>query len=234
MSTDATASMKERFGVPDEVAALAGTRFVLIRHGHSWSQAEGIITGHDTCGGLSERGRRQVELLAERLRRTGELDDASVYLTSLYARARETAEAIAPALGSPVAFSPDCIWCEQHPGAADRRSWDEVGAQVDLTRLGDPDARLVEGMETWNELFARVGDAFARTARDHPGRRIVVACHGGPIGASFVNLGGFDHRVALDRAAEILNTSLTEWRHDGFAWKLVRFNDAAHLQGEPV
>lgn len=232
MPTDDDAvSLEELLGIPAETAALAGTRFVLIRHGRSWSQDEGVVTGHDTCGGLGERGRRQTELLAERLERTGELDDAAVFLTSLYARARQTAEVIAPALGAGVVFEPDCIWCEQHPGTADRRPWSEVLEGVDLSRFQNPDLAVVEGMETWNEVFDRVGAALRTTAEQHAGERIVVACHGGPIGASFVELGGFGFQIALDRAAEIINTSITEWRHDGFRWKLVRFNDAAHLAG---
>ena len=56
-----------------------------------------------------------------------------------------------------------------------------------------------------------------------------MVCHGGIIGASFVALGELP--IARTRRAihETSNTSLTEWRHTGRDWRLVRFNDAAHL-----
>lgn len=223
------AAAAEAFGIPEDVARLAGTRYLLIRHGHSWSQAEGIITGHDTCGGLSDLGRDQVARLADRLSRTGELDDATVFQTSLYARARATAAAIAPSLDGSATFTEHCAWCEQHPGTADGRDWSWMLEHADVTRVEDPDVRLVAGMETWTELFERIGTALRATAIAHAGETIVVAAHGGPIGASFVELGGFGTPTALDRASEVANTSITEWRHDGFRWRLVRFNDAAHL-----
>jgi probable phosphoglycerate mutase len=58
----------------------------------------------------------------------------------------------------------------------------------------------------------------------------VVACHGGIVDASFRSLGGLaiQHRINTD----VDNAAVTEWLHtpaDG--WRLVRFNDAAHLIG---
>ncbi|HET8929153.1 MAG TPA: histidine phosphatase family protein [Acidimicrobiales bacterium] len=217
--------------VSEEAAALAGTRFVIIRHGQSGAQERGFISGHDTCTGLSDLGRRQAGLLAERLRRTGELQDASVFATSLLERAQETASIIAPALISGATFEPECSWCEMHPGSVEGLQWAEAIERADLTRLDDPSARRAEGMETWTEVFDRVGTQFRTTALAHAGQSVVVAGHGGTVGSSFFELGGLDARAALDRVVTATNTSITEWRHDGSRWKLERFNDAAHLLG---
>lgn len=217
--------------IDDGTAALEGTRFVIIRHGQSRAQAGGFISGHDTCTGLSDLGRRQATLLAERLDRTGELEDASVFATSLLERAQETAAIIAPALIDGASFEPECAWCEMHPGSVEGLKWAEAIEQADLSRLDDPGARRAEGMETWTEVFDRVGTQLRRTAVANAGSCVVVAGHGGTVGSSFVELGGLDPRAALDRVVTAINTSITEWRHDGSGWKLQRFNDAAHLLG---
>jgi broad specificity phosphatase PhoE len=58
-----------------------------------------------------------------------------------------------------------------------------------------------------------------------------VVCHGGIIGASFVALGDVPIQRATALTHETANSSITEWRHTGSDWRLVRYNDAAHLAG---
>lgn len=210
---------------------LTGTRFVLIRHGESRAQAEGFISGHDTCTGLSDLGRRQAERLAERLARTGELDGSAVFATSLLPRAQETGGLIASAIDGGVEFDPHCEWCEMHPGSVEGMTWSEAVEKVGFERIPDPTVRRAEGMETWSEVFTRVGARMRQTAAAYPGQTIVVAGHGGTVGASFVELGGFDAHIGRQRLLPVINTSMTEWRHDGSGWILERFNDAAHLLG---
>jgi len=57
--------------------------------------------------------------------------------------------------------------------------------------------------------------------------------HGGIVGASFVALGDVPVQRGIDYVRETRNTSLTEWRHDDDGWRLVRFNDFAHLGAVP-
>ena len=59
------------------------TRVFVVRHGQSNAQTAEILSGHDTCTGLSELGRAQVGALAARLVRTGELGDVDVVYTSI-------------------------------------------------------------------------------------------------------------------------------------------------------
>jgi broad specificity phosphatase PhoE len=56
-------------------------------------------------------------------------------------------------------------------------------------------------------------------------------CHGGIIGASFVALGDLPIGQAMTFTQETKNTSITEWRSTGAQWRLVRYNDTAHLAG---
>lgn len=209
--------------------ALRGTRFVIIRHGESNAQVEGFISGHDTCTGLSELGREQAERLARRLERTRELDGAAVFATSLLPRAQETGGIIGTAINRGVDFDPHCEWCEMHPGSVEGMTWAEAVEKAGFERIPDPTVRRAEGMETWAEVFTRVGTRMRATAEAFPGQTIVVAGHGGTVGASFVELGGLDARIGRERLMTTINTSITEWAHDGDTWNLERFNDAAHL-----
>lgn len=207
----------------------AETRLVLIRHGESVSQVEGFISGHDTCGGLSDRGREQAFSLRDRLLATNELDPVDVVYTSILARAIETAQIIAPALGEAEPQS-ECEWCEIHAGDVEGLTWTEIDARFpELREQNDPFLRRLPGAETWAEFAVRAGARLRRVANDHASQRVVVVCHGGIIGASFIALGDLPMRSVRGLAYEIANTSLTEWRWTGSQWHLVRFNDAAHV-----
>lgn len=208
------------------------TRLVLIRHGESRSTVDQVVGGHAGCTGLSERGRHQAGLLRDRLDRTGELAGTSALLTSILPRAVETAEIIAPALGGLVAEQ-HCELCELHPGEGDGLTWEEFRARYMPDGPRSPYRAPSPGGESWAVFTARVGSALLDVAERQAGRTAVVVCHGGVIEGS---LGAFGHqplRRPFDVAIE--NTSITEWAlpPDGDGrWRLVRFNDAAHLQGQ--
>ena len=94
----------------------------------------------------------------------------------------------------------------------------------------DPHAVTFPGGETLAELHHRVGKAVSDAVNAHVGRTIAVCCHGGVVNAVL--------RMALRAPAtggfELLtaNTSLTELVLVGPGrWRIVRYNDAAHLAG---
>ncbi len=65
----------------------------------------------------------------------------------------------------------------------------------------------------------------------HPGRLVVVAGHGGIVGASMIRfLELADHGSHMRGYAD--NSSITEWCWTGSRWWFVRYNDAAHLDRE--
>ena len=208
---------------------MAETRLVLIRHGESNAQAEKFLSGHETCTGLSNLGRAQASALRDRLLDTRELADVDVVWTSILPRAIETAEIIAPALGE-VAPSAECDWCEIHAGEAEGLTWQEFEDRYPTRgTAGDPFQRRMPGAETWAEFMVRAGARLRRVVDDHPGEKVVVVCHGGVIGASFVALGDLPMKSASAFIYETINTSLTEWRWADDRWALVRYNDAGHL-----
>jgi probable phosphoglycerate mutase len=210
----------------------APTRLVMIRHGESRVTVDRVIGGPRTCSGLSELGRRQVERLRDRLAETGELQ-ATVLYASSYARAIETAEIIAPVLGVSVREEPG--FGEHDPG----EECDGLAFSEFLERYGmpdwesDPHAITFPGGETVAEFHHRVGATVSRVVHEHRGGAIVVACHGGVIDAAFRALLRLPAHGAFE--LQTSNTSLSEFvttRRD--RWRLVRYNDAAHIVGLPL
>ena len=219
--------------VAPEMRVAPGTRLVIVRHGEAVSNAEDIVAGHEGCRGLTERGRRQVEALGDRLRRTGELDGAAALYSSVLRRAVETAEILRGALGD-VPFESTCSLCERHPGEADGLTWAECDERYGRLLPGDePWKPLSPGGESWLDLLDRAEDALYRVAEAHPSELIVVSGHGGVIAASLVRFLGLPEHGSLTRLHPD-NASMTEWAFTGSRWWLVRFNDAAHLDPHPV
>ena len=206
------------------------TRLVVIRHGESMAQVNGIISGHNTCVGLSDLGRAQAGALRDRLVTTGELASPNLVYTSNLHRAVETADIIWPGFGASRRIN-ECEWCEIRAGEAEGLTYAEFREQHTPTAKSDDPyrGRTPEGGESWEQFYERAGARLRRVADDHPGERIVVVAHGGIVAATFVALGNLPSRMATDIAYETVNTSMTEWRWTGSEWRLVRFNDAAHL-----
>ncbi len=207
------------------------TRVVLVRHGESKVTVRRVIGGPRTCNGLSELGVQQAERLRERLDGSGEIEATQLY-SSGYPRAVETAELIAPALGLEVMT--DDGFGEHDPGPeCDGLSFDDFVERYGMPDWeSDPFALTFPGGETIAEFHLRVGNAFQRVRARHPGGTIVIVCHGGVIdrilrmALGSPQTGGFELHTA--------NTSITELVHvRPDRWRLVRYNDAAHLVGLP-
>ena len=67
------------------------TRMILIRHGQSASNAEGCLSGQESCGGLTDLGVAQAEALRSRLAADESMRPDAV-LVSTMQRAVHTAE----------------------------------------------------------------------------------------------------------------------------------------------
>ncbi len=209
------------------------TRLLLVRHGESEVTVRRVIGGPRTCSGLSELGRRQAVALGDRLRRQPVAVDHVV--SSQYPRAIETAEALRPALGDVA----DHIrrlpgWGEHDPGP----DIDGMTFTAYVERFGtpdwagDPDAVIFPGGETTRQFHERVRAALDDLLDTHAGRTTMVVCHGGVVDAVFRRL----LRIAPTGGFELhtLNTSITEFvATNTGGWRLVRYNDAAHLAGLP-
>jgi probable phosphoglycerate mutase len=189
----------------------------VVRHGETELNAARVIQMPTTP--LSARGRRQAERLAERLLPLG----IARILTSDYARAVETADAIAARTRAPVAIDP--LLRERDFGDIRGTPYHHLGRDPFA-----PDYHPPNG-ESWPMFHERVAAAWAMVARvaaDTPGHRAVVT-HGLvcrvlvdrhlalPIGSSTPDLWG--------------NTALTEI--DAVApWQIRTLACIAHLDGD--
>jgi 2,3-bisphosphoglycerate-dependent phosphoglycerate mutase len=207
------------------------TRLVLVRHGEADCNVAKRFGGPAGCTGLSDRGRRQVEQLRDRLRRTGELADTSALYASTLPRAIETGEILNEAIGQ-LELVPDERVCELHPGEADNMSFVDYTSTFYAEGSGrwadDPTVPTAPGGESWAGFLERVHDALVDLTDRHAGGTVVVACHGGVVDASMLRFLRLDEQY---RAARFVteNASMTEWTRRGDRWRLVRYNDAAHL-----
>jgi len=209
------------------------TRVVLVRHGEATCNVAGVVGGHLGCSGLTDVGRRQAGALRARLAATGELGGAAALYASVLPRALETAAVIAAAVGEGTPATADCGLCELHPGEADGLDWDEFRRRYgEPDFVGDPDTLVAPGGESWRGFVARATEALAAVAAAHRGRLAVVVCHAGVIEASLVRHLPLAPATRLRLATE--HTSLTEWDASEATWRLLRYNDAAHLRGAQV
>jgi len=222
---------RERRRVVTALDEVRPTRMVLVRHGEAECNVRGIVGGVRGCTGLTPRGVAQVEALAKRLFRSGELAGVTRLYSSVLARAIETAEILAPALdhwcdGPPITIETDEQLSELRPGEADGLTWEEFSE-----RFGAPDwdrgpeRPIAPGGESWNGFVERASRAVERIAVVHAGELVVIACHAGVIEATMLRF------LPLDRSVRRLqlrteHASMTEWERDERGrWTLRRYND---------
>lgn len=215
------------------------TRMVLVRHGEAVCNVTGVCGGRSGCTGLTDKGRRQVVALRDRLELTGELAGTDVLYASVLPRAVETAELLAPALVGDdrrgAATKPprpirECGLCELHPGEADGLTWSAYSERFGAIDWdSDPGQTIAPGGESWTSFVNRVADQLDVLAERHPGQLVVVACHAGVIEASLLSklpvAGG---REGARLQLRTLHASLTTWEVESGRWRLLGYNDAAH------
>lgn len=208
------------------------TNLYLIRHGEAVANVEPMVAGMLGDAGLTKLGVAQAEALRDRLATTGMIA-ADVLIASTLPRARQTAEIIQPAIGLPITFDDDVQ--EMRVGEADGLSVAELKARYGLPDFRvDPFQLIAPGGENWPLFTVRVGTALSRITTEHAGQTIVVVCHGGVIDASFLYFFGMPSMTLPQAELYTHNTSITQWlRNERVGelarWRLVRYNDDAHL-----
>ena len=159
-----------------------GTRLVIIRHGEAVCNAEGLIGGPLGCGGLTDLGRRQAEVLRDRLVASRELASCDAVYTSVLPRAVQTAAVISPAWSSDLVTVQDCELCELHPGESDGLSWPDFVEKFGAPDWdSDPTIELAPGGESWTGFYERCKAVLDKLAERHEGQLVVVVAHGGVI-----------------------------------------------------
>jgi 2,3-bisphosphoglycerate-dependent phosphoglycerate mutase len=213
--------------------APGATRLVLVRHGEAECNLNRVVGGIKGDSGLTDLGRRQVAVLADRLFESGELRGASALYASVLPRAIETAERLRPVVGpGPNALGPvreRCELCELHPGDCDGMRWEDVVETFGLPDWDlDPTRPIAPGGESWTSFVVRASDAVRQVARAHPGELVVAVVHAGVIESTMISFLGITPDVYRRGWLTITHASMTEWHWmpDDERWVLARFNDA--------
>jgi len=162
------------------------TTLLLVRHGETDWNREGRWQGHSDTH-LNDAGREQARRVAR------ELHGVDVLYSSDLARARETAEIVAGALGLPV--RPDARLRERSFGAWEGLTTPEIEAG-----FGDAHGRWLTGdgagaddAEPFDAFGARVTSFLSEVLERHPGETVLVVAHGGSIRVIHALASGLDY-----------------------------------------
>ena len=206
-------------------------RLVVVRHGVTDWNREGRFQGH-LDPPLSDAGRHEARLVAERIGAEPDLAPARIISSSL-ARAAETAEAIGAVTG--VAVQPDPRLIEIGQGDWEGRTHAELEiSDADRYRAWREASgiRQPPGGEPIESAADRVAALLADLRSETPSTTCVVS-HGGTLRilARLVLDLGDDRSWALD----VDNASIGVVSLVNGAWRLDRWNDTRHLLGiEPT
>ena len=180
------------------------TTIVLARHGETGWNRDGRFQGQADPP-LNDRGRAQAAELADRL--NGQRF-AALYSSPLR-RARETAEILALRLGLSAAHIEDLQ--EIDVGSWSGSTRDEIASRFPAAyqRWLEFAAGWDDG-ETYDDLTRRVLAAVLGLARRHPGERILVVTHGGPIRALLAAAEGVTYAESRRSSSVLANCAVAE------------------------
>jgi len=202
------------------------TELWLIRHGETVSNENGVIQGQYDAQ-LSEKGRNQARLLAQRI---ALIPPNAIYSSDL-SRAKDTAQIIADVCGLPIAF--DARLREVDMGIWSNRPIEEVAhlypSEWKRSKMGDPDLQRGGG-ETAIEVQKRMVEVIAEIIEKHRGQITIVVSHGISIRAYLAHfldlaLANAYRRILLSSAG----ITCIRPPENGNPEKLVSLNDVCHL-----
>jgi alpha-ribazole phosphatase/probable phosphoglycerate mutase len=201
-------------------------RLILVRHGETAWNAERRYQGHHPIP-LNERGRSQARRAGQRLSREPLIQ--ALYASDI-ARAWETAALIGASIGREPEPLPDLReindgeWAGLTPDELLERFPEHMAA---MRQAPDVTARL--GGESYAQMQIRLVRAFERLAGLHRSQTVVAVSHGGAIRSLVCHLLGAP--LAHFGRLWIDNGAFVEIIAHGDEWRVLRLNDAAHLDG---
>jgi broad specificity phosphatase PhoE len=197
------------------------TIFHLLRHGEH-GLAGHVLVGRMPGVGLSERGRAEIDAVAERLA----VQDIDALYASPLQRTRETAEIIGRRLDLPIGFRHDLL-------EIDFGEW--TGATFDAIRnhpiwpLWSQHRSIakVPGGETMRQVQRRIVEALMDLHQTHPDEIVLVVSHGDVIRAALVFALGMP--LDLYSRLEISLASLSTIRVDAGGIRVLALNERPPL-----
>jgi 2,3-bisphosphoglycerate-dependent phosphoglycerate mutase len=202
---------------------------IFLRHGESVGNAEGRFQGQYDFP-LSEKGRAQAQALAERWKKEGMTFDRCI--SSPLLRARQTAEIVTSALGTPLEFDDD--WKELNNGGLAGMTQDEAAEKFPRPDFIPPYQHVAGTGESRFEIFLRGGRAVQHLLDRGPGR-ILVTAHGGILNMALYAILGIPVQADYTGPSfRFLNTSFATLTYtpEEHHWRMIGVNDQLHWKEE--
>jgi probable phosphoglycerate mutase len=204
------------------------SNIILIRHGETAWNAERRLQGHLDIP-LNPEGQRQAALLGAAL--AGEPIDLVV--SSDLARARQTAQAVADALGMTVRV--DAQLRERCYGGFEGLLYSEIEARFPAEfaawQARDVDAELPPGKnpgETFRAFYARATGAILAWGAANPGKTLALVAHGGVLECSYRMARGLP--LETPRDFKVFNASINRFTCQDGRLQLQSWGEVAHLR----
>ncbi len=202
------------------------TRFILVRHGESCANNDGVFAGHFNAE-LTELGLKQAEKTAEYIKENYKITKA--YASDLK-RAFVTGKTIADLIG--IEIIPNENLREISAGEWEGRKFTDLMAEYKKDYdvwLKDIGNSRCTGGESVKELGARVLDELKKIANENPEETVLIATHATPIRVlQSMILKSLDE---MKNIPWVNNTSVTELICDNGTWKFEKIGYDAHLEG---
>jgi 2,3-bisphosphoglycerate-dependent phosphoglycerate mutase len=206
------------------------------------------IADRDMDVPLSPRGQEQARSLGRWIGRLPADERPQVVLASPYLRARQTAEIVRDEAGLGIArIILDERLREKEFGILDRLTAAGIAEsfpeQAEFRRLLGKFYHRPPGGESWCDVILRLRSALDTIALHHRGRRVMIVCHQVAVLCLRYIVEEMDEEaiLAIDRAGDVANCAVTEYRMDpggpaGSPPVLARYNFVAPLveEGAPV
>ena len=200
------------------------TEIYLIRHtqaeGNRYRMMQGFWDGE-----VTEKGKQQIEALAQRFR---DIPVDAVYSSDLK-RACLTAEAAARWKKLPIQTRPELR--ELNIGPWEQRFFGNISWEApELAErfLYDPGNWYLEGAETYREVQERAMQAMTEIAEENDGKTVVVVSHG--VTTRCIMSAVLGVPISDIKAVPIFkNTAVTKLNWDGERFRAEYLNDDSHL-----
>lgn len=201
------------------------TELIIVRHGETEWNIDGRMQGHADSN-LTPRGLRQAEAVARRLVQ----ESIEAIYSSDLGRAIRTAEVLGRAKGLTVI--PDTRLRERNMGVFQGLTVEEMRRRFPLEyeRFASRQVDyIIPDGESMRQCHERVIECLQSIADRHPGCRVAVVTHGGPLSAAFRYTMLLP--VNAPRRWSLFNASINRFEVQEAKWQLALWGDLSHLDG---
>lgn len=201
------------------------TTLILIRHGESEANRQGIFAGHFDPD-LQDKGLKQAQLTAKYIADNYKVD--KIYSSDLR-RAYKTAVCLAEIINSEVI--PDQNLREINAGEWEGMKFTDLITEYPeeysmwLNHIGHSGC---VGGETVKQLCDRIMSALTKIAKENDGKTVAIATHATPIrvAQSFIETGALDE---MENIPWVSNASVTVLEYSNGIWKVIESSKDEHL-----